>query len=255
MGWLTKLRKGASKLARTTGRAAGNTFSDALRATSREVLRPVLSAGGSFNPLTGKVAIGGNQNAYGPQRVSAYQSIDPIPSYTTPSQFKAGGGSFNPLAQVGFFGGTGGMPPIPPGANLPSIAPGTTGGFGVPTGPGGQWQLPWNDPSVPSAMKPYALDDSYLKIYYRAPKGYVVIKDASGRPYPILKAYARSMGLWSPQKKPPISVKDWTALKAADRTSKKLRKIANMAGVKTTRRVSGTSCPPKSVTYTRKTRK
>jgi len=37
------------------------------------------------------------------------------------------------------------------------------------------------------------------------------------------------MGLWKPAKKPPISVRDWSALKRANSTVKKLKKVVRMA--------------------------
>jgi len=109
------------------------------------------------------------------------------------------------------------------------ISPGQTGGGLVPRGPGGGMQAPWHDPSTPAGLKPYALDDSYLKTYYRAPHGYVVVRDAKGRPYPLLKTIARQSGLWKPAKKPPISVRDYQALKRADKTVRRIKKVNVMA--------------------------
>ena len=112
---------------------------------------------------------------------------------------------------------------------LPPVPMGKTGGFGIPRGPGGRMQLPWNDPSVPAALKAFALDDSYIRPAMRAPRGYVIVRDPDGQPYPVLKSIAQKFGLWRPAKKPPISVRDWQALKRSDRTIKKLRKVAVMA--------------------------
>lgn len=111
---------------------------------------------------------------------------------------------------------------------LPQPAPGSTGSFGIPRGPGGRMQLPWNDPSVPAFLKQFALDDSYIRPAMRAPRGYVIVRDPDGQPYPILKSIAQKFRLWKPGKKPPISVRDWQALKRSDRTIKKLRKIVTM---------------------------
>jgi hypothetical protein len=86
-------------------------------------------------------------------------------------------------------------------------------------------QLPWNDPSTPAALKAYALDDKYLRTYYRAPKGYIVARDPQGRPYPLLKTAARQMGLWKPAKKPLLSVRDTSALHHAGRAIKKIEKM------------------------------
>lgn len=124
-----------------------------------------------------------------------------------------------------------GLPALPGvGGRSTVIAPGQTGGGlnplkWIPRGPGGRMQLPWNDPSVPAFLKQFALDDSFIRPAMRAPKGYVIIRDADGQPYPVLKKVAQQFHLWKPAKKPPISVGDYQALKRADRTVKKMRKI------------------------------
>ncbi len=128
---------------------------------------------------------------------------------------------------------TGSLPPIgvPAAATTSAIQQAGPGGLPVPwwKGPGGKLQLPWNDPKIPAYLKQFALDDAYLKTYYRAPRGYVIIRDASGRPFAVNKQMARSFGLWKPAKKPPISVGDWQKFKAAERVEKKLKKIAGPA--------------------------
>ena len=96
-------------------------------------------------------------------------------------------------------------------------------------GPGGKFQLPWQDPNIAGYLKQFALDDAYLQIYYRAPRGYVVVRDPQGRPFAILKSAARYFGLWHPHAKPPISVRDWHSFQAARKVEKKLRKIAGPA--------------------------
>ena len=103
----------------------------------------------------------------------------------------------------------------------------------------GKFQFPWHDPSVPQFLQQFALDDAYLKVSYRAPRGYVVVRDPQGRPYCVLKAAAKAFGLWRPADKPPISVGDWNAFKSAARVEKKLRKIAGPALRKHSR---GTAC-------------
>jgi len=132
---------------------------------------------------------------------------------------------------------------------VPAVPPGQTGGLGLPQGPGGGLQLPWNDPSTPSALKAFALDDSFLKLQYRSPKGYVTVRDAAGRPYPLLKTIAQKMGLWKPKRKPPISVRDWSAYRRAGAVEKKLRKIAAKA---MPRRKAPFCGPQKTICRTRK---
>jgi len=96
-------------------------------------------------------------------------------------------------------------------------------------GPGGKLQMPWNDPQVAQYLKQFALDDSYLKTYYRAPRGYVIVHDAAGRPYAVLRQIARQFGLWKPAARPPISATDWKHYKRNKATEKKLIKIARPA--------------------------
>lgn len=155
------------------------------------------------------------------------------------AKITSGGSSVNLPVQ------TGSLPPIgvPAAAVNKQIQQSGPGGLPVPfwKGPGGKLQMPWNDPKIPEYLKQFALDDAYLRTYYRAPKGYVIIRDASGRPFAVNKQMARSFGLWRPAKKPPISVGDWQKFKAAERVEKKLRKIAGPALRKrggTTRTVS-----------------
>ncbi|MEJ2746294.1 MAG: hypothetical protein P8123_11525 [bacterium] len=142
---------------------------------------------------------------------------------------KVAGGGSAPAAMPSYAGG-GGLPALPV-AQTKAIQSTSPGGLPVPwwKGPGGKLQMPWSDPRIPEYLKQFALDDAYLKTYYRAPRGYVVLRDANGRPFAINKAMAKSFGLWKPRKKPPISVSDWQAFKKAERVEKKLKKIAGPA--------------------------
>lgn len=117
------------------------------------------------------------------------------------------------------------------------------GGLPVPwwKGPGGKLQLPWNDPNIPQYLKQFALDDAYLKIYYRAPRGYVIVKDATGRPFAVNKAIAKQFGLWRPAAKPPISATDWKHYKRNQIIEKRLRKIAAPALRKTRKATTTTA--------------
>lgn len=139
---------------------------------------------------------------------------------------------------LGVFDGTssgrspGMLPALPGGAQ---IQPGQTGGFGIPRGPGGGMQMPWNDPSIPGNLKNVSLDDSFLHVYYKAPKGYIVMWDGGmpgkGRPFAILKSAASHLRYNNGAKvlhrhaKPPISVGEYHSLKKAHKTVKKVQKI------------------------------
>lgn len=125
-----------------------------------------------------------------------------------------------------------------PGGTLPPLALATTqnmamqqagaGGLPVPfwKGAGGKLQAPWQDPRIPEYLKQFALDDAYLKTYVRAPKGYVIVRDASGRPFAVNKAVAKQFGLWKPSPKPPISATDYKHFKRNKIIEKRLKKIA-----------------------------
>jgi hypothetical protein len=127
-----------------------------------------------------------------------------------------------------------------PGTTIqPQTVP-AAGGLPVPwwKGPGGKLQLPWNDPRIPQFLQQFALDDAYLRIYYRAPKGYVIIRDANGKPYAVLRQIAKQFGLWRPAAKPPISATDWKNYKRNRAIEKRLVKIARPALRKSTRSTS-----------------
>lgn len=123
-----------------------------------------------------------------------------------------------------------------PGVPTPSQAVGSGIGGAITSmipwfkGPGGKLQMPWSDPATLKGLKsPFVLDDSYLRPTYRAPKGYVVVHDNTGKPYPMWKPVAKAMGMWSPARKPPISAGDWNKYQTAQTVEKKLRKIASRA--------------------------
>lgn len=125
----------------------------------------------------------------------------------------------------------GGLPALPGmgGAGTAMVAAGQTGGFGLPRGVGGKLQLPWNDPSIPAYLKQFSLDDSFLRQSVRAPRGYVVIRDADGRPFAVLKTMAKQFKLWKAKPKPPISVRDWHHLRGAGRVVDKLQDMEKVA--------------------------
>lgn len=152
----------------------------------------------------------------------------------------------------------GGLPAMPLAAagQTRAIQQASPGGLPVPfwKGPGGKLQAPWSDPRIPEYLKQFALDDAYLKPYYRAPRGYVVIRDAQGRPFAVNKQMARAFGLWRPKKKPPISVSDWQAFQKAQRVEKKLRKIAGPALRKRSSRRSTSGATVTARATTRRTK-
>jgi len=94
---------------------------------------------------------------------------------------------------------------------------------------GGLSSLQNRGASMPSVM-PDVLDPSVLKTYYRAPKGYVIVRDpASGQVMAVRKAIAKAYHLWKPARKPPISASDWHHYQRNRQLEKKLLKIAGPA--------------------------
>jgi len=113
-----------------------------------------------------------------------------------------------------------GQLPAMPG-NLPAL-PGTAGAPDIV----GSRSVFRDDPNVVEALKPFAIATRNLWTYYRAPiKGYVIRRDSAGDAYAIPKYLAKKYLGYKQHKKPPISVGDWEAVKRADRTVKKVRKI------------------------------
>ena len=62
------------------------------------------------------------------------------------------------------------------------------------------------------------------------PTGYVAVTMPDGSRACMLKAVARSAGLWKARRRPPISAGDWRKLQVAERTKKKAKKVAQTAG-------------------------
>jgi len=123
-------------------------------------------------------------------------------------------------------GGGGGMPALPTVARYSSggmpALPGSAGSNPVV----GQRGIFRNDPNVVEALKPFAISMHNLRTCYRSPqKGFVIRRDQNGDPFAIPKAMAVKYLGYKTHKKPPISVGDWEAVKRADRTVKKVRKV------------------------------
>lgn len=153
-------------------------------------------------------------------------------SSTYDLDYYSGGGSNAGIQQASLFGDVGealGMTPPEGTTNVPATLAG--GGAALPwwRGPGGKLQMPWNDPQIATYLKQFALDDSYLRTYVRAPRGYVIVRDAQGRPFAVLRQIARQFGLWRAAAKPPISATDWKHYKRNKQIEKKLIKIARPA--------------------------
>jgi len=128
----------------------------------------------------------------------------------------------------------GAMPDMPGG--LPAL-PEHGSIYTATHGVGGGLQMPGFGPSIPKGlMGGDVLDDSYLKQCIRAPRGYSVVIDPSGKPFAMRHSLAVRMKMRNPsghvvkhQKKPPISVGQWHALQKSHHVIKQLRKVEKMA--------------------------
>jgi hypothetical protein len=147
---------------------------------------------------------------------------------------------------------------IPPGA-MPLQGTMSGPGTGMPYDPNmGRRSIFRNDPNVAETLKPYAIDDRFLKTYHRGPKGFVVLKDTTGTAFAIPKAIAIANKMWRASKKPPISVGDWSKLMGANRVVKKFRdmekkamKIANFRAPRRHGNIVIANTPGKKVLLTR----
>jgi len=114
------------------------------------------------------------------------------------------------------------------GGGLPAI-PGMGGMSGLPGAYSGG--LPSAGSYSGGMMMPEMLAPNTLRVFYRAPKGFVIVRDPQTRQVigAVRKDVARRAKLWKPSKKPPISATEWQHYKDAERVEKKLRKIAASA--------------------------
>lgn len=115
-----------------------------------------------------------------------------------------------------FAGGSKGLPALP---GLPGASAATMGQRGI-------FQ---NDPNIAKMLQAYAISKSNLRTYFRAPKGFVVLKDEKGDSYGLPKFLARKMGMWKPAKKPLLSISDTNAIRQAGSAIKKLQKAEKQA--------------------------
>lgn len=169
--------------------------------------------------LFGKVVRGG---------ISALRTVTKIPGASNVVKAIPVVGTIASIGSVGYdiyksaAGGGGGMPSLPPmAAGLPAL-PGSAGA------PAKMGERGWfqNDPNIVAALQPWAISKANLRTSYRSPvKGFVIRYDGNGDAFAIPKALAKAYLGWKPSKKPPISVGDWEAVKRADRTVKKVRRV------------------------------
>lgn len=124
------------------------------------------------------------------------------------------------------------QPALPqPGQQVPGLAYGAPGAVSTPAAPvpaatgGGQAA---GMLGAFQAIQATALDPSYARVYYRAPKGYVMVT-WEGQKYIIPRRVAMSYKLWKPAAKPPIKASDYRCLRKAKSTVTKLKRIEKMS--------------------------
>lgn len=148
------------------------------------------------------------------------------------------------MGGVGGAGGFGGAMPALPGGTAGNAMPmnGPGGGFAGVSPYAGQRTIFGNDPNVNAQLKGQVISKGNLRQYYRAPKGYVVMKDEKGDPMGVPRAVAKQYG-WKPAKKPLLSIRDTNAIRHAGAVINKLKKfnktVEKIANFHSTRRRPG----------------
>jgi hypothetical protein len=174
---------------------AGSIVASGARALSRN---PIASTALGFVPFAG------------PAVNMASKALTAYGAYSAVRGAFSGGGS------------RGGLPALP-GEVQPG--PGYVTG-GAPLSPfAGKRSIFRDDPNVAKDLQQYAIDNRFLKQFYRAPRGYVILRDNAGDVYALPKEIARQRGWWKPAKKPPISVRQWSAMQSVKSTMKKMNDI------------------------------
>jgi len=143
----------------------------------------------------------------------------------------AAAGAVSSLLPGGGGGGggqvAGGLPALP-GMGSMGIPPVAGQGFPGMAGMGDR-SIFRNDPNVSAQIAPWAIPARGLRQSFRAPKGFVVLRDEKGDPFGLPKFIARKMGWWKPAKKPPISAGEWAALGKANKVVRTLKKANRQA--------------------------
>jgi len=124
------------------------------------------------------------------------------------------------------------LPAVPVTGAAPNLSGGIAAAAGRLVGKAVGNAIGLNAPlasGLPEFLKQYALDPAQLRSYLRAPKGYVIVHDAAGNAYALLKQVARMYHLWKPAAKPPISATDYKHFKRNKIIEKRLKKIAGPA--------------------------
>lgn len=205
------------------------------------------------------LGVGGSAPAPSPVPIGALPSLPSLPGYSGPTRgidinlpySGAPGAGINFLSPGGTTGFGVNQVPATTGGDLP---PGTPGGMiskrGIRCSPGyrvgangycqpsGQ-SMPILGPVqvAPKVVGTIQRKDGTVSQIHRCPRGMVLAKDMLCYPKSMVPKKFRE---WKPAKKPPISVRDWDALKRAKRAKNRAESVAREAGlyVRKTRRKS-----------------
>jgi hypothetical protein len=124
------------------------------------------------------------------------------------------------------------QPALTPISGLPALS-----GFGGGQMPAAQ---SYAAPGQMISQVPEVLEMNHplIRAYYRAPKGFVIVRQNGQYVGAVRKDVARRAKLWKPARKPPITARDWHCYQTAEKVEKKLRKIAGKAVRATQHRVT-----------------
>jgi len=101
---------------------------------------------------------------------------------------------------------------------------------------GGNVSVPLNGATANMGLPIAPVMNTTAGVIHHAPKGYVVVEitGSNGQLVKVAmwKPLARSLKLWKPRRKPPISASDWKAVTTAKRVKGKAKKLAMDSGFK-----------------------
>ena len=134
------------------------------------------------------------------------------------------------VATGGFGAGSGGPPPPPPpGGRQPHGVVRRTIQRVLPGGRSGRELMPYEGTEFDKIGRPIAVHAEMIERAY-VPPGYVVVDMPDGERIGVLRNVARSMGLWRPRPKPPITAGDARAIRRANSARKRVKKLAGAVG-------------------------
>lgn len=102
----------------------------------------------------------------------------------------------------------------------------------VPGGRTGREYMPYEGTERDKIGRPIAVHPDVTQ-RWKAPRGYVMVRGPNDEPIAMLKGVARSLGLWKPRPKPPVSGWDLRAITRASGAKKRVKSLAGKVGLAT----------------------